>query len=179
MRVYLSKPDVEHVVRVAYQRQRFAEGAGLRSGDRAHSEIDCHVIGAMGEMAVSRLLGVTWRPNVGELHRPDIEAGGHPVEVRTRVLGGTGEDLAFIAKDKPNVGSIFVLAHVRYQSPRCLAHMVDVIGWCYGREGMRRRYWRDLARYRPHGVCFVPRRDLHTVEELLEMTREASHQRGA
>lgn len=87
-----------------------------------------HIGGAISEFAVARFLNLFWEPSIGAIETVDV---GGLVEVRMRLLPGTGGDLAMRPKDhdeKP-----YVLVHVYRERP----HQPEIIGWLLGREGKR------------------------------------------
>jgi hypothetical protein len=115
---------------------------------------------------VADLLGLSWSPTVGLLSEADIV--GTKIEVRSRWVPGTGADLGLFHHDKEKADRPFVLVHVmRPEASACF-----VKGWIFGREGLKRKYWRDLDRYKPHGACFIPPEELRDVTELIELRRK-------
>ena len=133
------------------QRRQYARSIGATSYYGRENEDDERV-GILGERAAARVVDSEWSPTIGILSAPDMKA---EVETRARRVPGEGLDLPLMQHDKRKINWPFVLTHVIEEG-----HKVWVMGWIIGRDGMKRRYWRDLARYKPHGICFVPPGDL-------------------
>lgn len=134
-------------------RQDYADGAGLRQyGNILDGGVDEHIVGALGEIAVAKLLRRRWVPQVGTLRGVDVDG---VVEVRTRRLPGFG-DLAIRPDDKND--KPYVLVHVNVQT-----EVIDIVGWLYGEEAKGKGPWCE-ARL----VWFVPP-PYRAVEELVRL----------
>lgn len=116
-------------------------------------------IGAIGEMAVAKMLGIYWS---GAFEVGALDVGR--VEVRTSCLGLTSGHLLLHRDDS----SKKIYVYVRMGASRVLA----VVGWIYGHEGKQRKFWDDKVGGRP--CFFVPERVLHPVKSL----RKAIEQEG-
>ena len=87
----------------------------------------CHIIGACGELAVAKSLGVYWLGVLGDFTVPDIG----PVQVRTTDCPGGS---LILHPDDPD-DAPFVLVVGQNACYR-------IVGWIYGREGKNERFWR-------------------------------------
>ena len=145
---------------------RDCRSRGARSEYGRHERVvDNHVIGDVGECAAAMALDLPWTK--GGYGASDV---GRSVEVRTRLLPGK-EDLILMRSDKPKINKYWVLCHV-FLNGTNISNTVHVVGWILGREGMKRHFWYDLQRYKPHGVCFVPPDSLNPIDDLREILSE-------
>ena len=108
---------------------RFLSSTAIQSRDEA---LAVAIEGAVGEVALAKLFGIPWRPNVGgDRRRPDV---GHCDARTTRHLGGR---LLLKPDDEMN-------------RPHCLivgtAPLLWFVGWIYGRDAMLPRFWRPERR---------------------------------
>lgn len=167
MIVHLSAADIEMCAEVGMRRQGYAVRAQLAELGRVTGRpLDNHVIGATGEFAVARALGLPWQHNVGTITAPDI---GRNIEVRTRLMPCAG-DLVLTHRDRDKKDRPYVLVHITMDPgvgrPR-LWPEAYVMGWIFGGDGIRRRFWRETERYKPHGACFVPVKHLQPLGRLM------------
>jgi len=110
---------------------------GLESDDNGWN---IHILGAMGEMAFSKAMGMYWCCGVNTFHAPDI---GQAIQVRTRSKRG----YELIVREADSSDDIFVL--VLGQCPT-----FDVVGWLYGWE-CKNEEWLKSYGNRP-SAYFVP-----------------------
>jgi len=157
----MDKPVNEHagwrIEVTADQRARALEKVALHGPyDRKQDEEES-LCEAICEVVVADILEI-----------PAIMLGGHVV-LRTRLIPAANSDLILLQGDKERADMPFVLAHaLKPEGSACF-----VKGWMYGREGLKRKYWRDLDEYKPHGACFIPPEELRDVADLvLELRRK-------
>jgi hypothetical protein len=140
----------------ADQRARALEKVALRGPYDPKQDEGQSLCEAICEVVVADLLDL-----------PVNMLGGHIV-LRTRLIPAANSDLILHQSDKDKAERPFVLAHaLKPEGSACF-----VKGWIYGREGLKRRYWRDLEEYKPHGACFIPPEELRDVAELIELRRK-------
>jgi hypothetical protein len=120
-----------------------------------------NIEGAAGEMAVAKLLGIYWRPIVGDHQADDVG----PYQVRTNI-SRKHADLCLREKDRDDRLYISVLSFV----PEFV-----ILGFISGADGKRCEYRRDGSPGRPQ--CFyVPRvalRDLDGLEAAQKLLEES------
>ena len=143
---------------VGAARQAYAESQDYENyGTSDAGEERNHVAGAISECAVAKHFNLPWKPHVGTTTGIDV---GGLIEVRTRIIPGTGTDLAIRPDDKDD--KPYVHTHV-YADNR-----VRLIGWLYskdGKHGNNGGVW-NAGR----AVWFVPPpyRSIAELEELLQ-----------
>ena len=148
--VELSKAETIYAVMVGGARQSAAARQGRRN-DAARPDADwqCHIEGALGELAVAKALGVFWAPNIGGYDYAGDVAGYH---VRATV-NPTGA-LIIHPKDPGEAPFVLVTGEPPY---------LHVRGWFYARDAKQTRYWRttdNRGRPLPLPAYFVPAGDL-------------------
>lgn len=153
MHVTLSHAEERLARHVALRRRVTSLRAGLspRYGPRGNLLV-LDRLGASGEVAAARALGLTYTPRLLAAGR---KGDVHGVEVRTR--SQEWHDLIVHPADAD-------------ERPFVLVVLVDpwrvwrVVGWLPGAEAKRERWWRDPAGGRP--AYFVPQRHLRPIETL-------------
>ena len=126
---------------IGMRRQVYAISHNLWHYGHEEEKFDSHVIGAMAEFAVARVLNLFWEANIGKIGGSDV---GGVVGVRMRRIPGVGTDLAIGPKDEDETP--YVLVH-GYRNGR-----MDLVGWLYGRAAKERKGpWCE-----PKNVWFVP-----------------------
>jgi hypothetical protein len=120
------------------------------------------IFSAMAEFVVAREFNLFWPDGVGRLDAGDV--GRHDIEVRCRVIGGSGLDIGF--KQTDDMDAPFVLVHADV-----LKFEFTMVGWMYGRDG-----W-ALGKENPSlpGVNFIspmvpPLRDMSELDALFART---------
>lgn len=119
---------------------------GSRQDQRLSSRWQFHIEGALGELAVAKLLNVFWSGNLGKLHVGDVGR----LEVRTR--SRDTYDLPVYAEDMDAACFVLVVG---------LAPRFRVVGWIRGEDAKRPEWWGDPANDRP--AFFVPQAALHSM----------------
>lgn len=156
MRVSLSLEEAKMAYAVAVDRQLDAMRRGLHgrhgAGEDLEISIGLHLIGAAGEIAVAKALGVYWPPSVGTFKAPDL---GSEVQVRTR----TNDKHDLIIRPEDSDDDFFVLAVGRLPVFR-------IVGWIYGAYA-KRECWIQMHGGRPPAF-FVPQSALTTINEPME-----------
>lgn len=125
-----------------------------RYGQASQRSYQDHIIGAMGEMVVSKVLDAWWR-GMFDFRGPDILDG---VQVRTTDgLGGR----RLVLHPEDNNDDIFV--HVRTDG---LGYF-EIVGWLFAKEGKRDEFWLD-----PKGnnryAFFVPNSKLRDMKSIVD-----------
>lgn len=127
------------------------DGRQLEAGRRDFG-IESHVLGAMGEFAVARLLDRNWEPLVGELDTTRGDVG------RVQVKSVTRRGLSLIVRPQDPKDAFYVLMLVSM-------HDAQVLGWLTGAEVKVAQFWREAG----HGVHatahFVPEENLRPWDE--------------
>lgn len=125
------------------------------------------IMGAIGEKAVSKYLGVYWSGNVGNYGAKDV-AG---YQVRATTLGARWGMILHPQVRPGGKGDhdadVFIAAHIDTSTYKT----VHLLGWCYGRQGKRQSFWRDdttiVKPPRKGGdAFFVPRDILQSMHTL-------------
>jgi hypothetical protein len=146
IRVRLTEKEQREAAQNGHDRQGQSIGAGLkdRYGASPEDGLGLHLLGALGERAAAKGLGIPWMPTVNTFKKPDVG----PYQVRT--ASRHYYDLRLHKRDADD--EIFLLVTEQ--------HGVYILqGWLWGREGKQQRYMKEYVRGRP--AYFVPRRDLH------------------
>jgi hypothetical protein len=113
-----------------------------------------NIIGACGEAAVAKYLGVYWDGAIGDFSAKDVGA------IQTRANGRENGDLILHHSD--NNEDVFILI-IAARLPT-----VNLAGWILGGEGKRLRFWREASPSRPgRPAFFVPQAALNPMEALL------------
>lgn len=152
MIVRLDWGEIYRAADVGLQRQI----ANLRRGrqDVAGAEDglgwEYHMIGAIGECAVAKALGIYWNGNMGNLGAADVA----DLEVRT---ADRSYKKLILRPDDPH-DSIFILALVH------ALPSVKLAGWIKGEDGML-AMWEQAPNGRPPAY-FVPQSSLYSMRDL-------------
>lgn len=120
----------------------------------AEAGLECHKLGAAGELAASKALGMPWERRINNFELPDL---GDNIDVKTRPSNPWKVDLQVRPKAKNH--RIFV--HV----VRLSEFEFRVHGWLYGHEAKRVSPFTD---HRPP-VYYTPIIDLRPLQDLLVM----------
>lgn len=152
MKIPLSEAETRRCVWVGTERQLAAIAQGRRSYFvTAAGELGVHIVGALGEYAVAKGLGLEfWEPNIGGNDRAAGDVAGWHVRATCRPPG------ELVVRDHDPHGGRFVLV---VGEPPCLT----IAGWIFGREAHRSE-WRRA----PHGwtpAWFVPASELRQWED--------------
>jgi len=113
-----------------------------------------HILGACGEIAVAKFLGVYSSLSINEFGKPDIHVNNVSIEVRHRA--STDHDLIVRRRDNPS--SVFVLT-------RGMPPSIQIVGWNIGREIMIDKYLNNHGGYGQ--AWFVPPSALLEMEDLV------------
>ena len=145
--ISLTKEDMEWADRIATNRQDEAVKAGKRDshGFNGIDGLNKHKLGAAGELAVAKALGVIWDATVNTYKAPDL---GECVQVRTR--SKHDYDMLVRANDKDD--EVFI--HVTGQPPNLIVH-----GWLYGKDAKQEK-WKQNYGNRP-SAYFIPTSELN------------------
>ena len=109
-----------------------------------------HILGAIGEQALARYLGVFWSGTIGTVHASADVGGCYQVRATERQSG------KLIAHDDDKDEQPFVLARV-------LLPDVHLVGWLWGHEAKQSKFWRTDV---PYPAFFAwPVRDIKTLPD--------------
>jgi hypothetical protein len=161
MRVTLSESEIFQAAMIGVMRQCFAIRArlnGAYGADEANAWSK-HIDGCMGEQAVSKFFNLHWDGTVGSLISKDVGR----FQVRATVY--SNGQLRVHPPDNDDDIFILVIGH-----PPTL----DVVGWCYGREGKLEKFWSDrFNNGRP--AFWVPPAELRPMEMLTTENDDDGH----
>lgn len=110
-----------------------------------------HVMGAVGELAASKVLGIPFSGSVDTFkEQPDLQ----DVEIRFR----SNAEWQLILRDNDSDTARYVLA--RGLPPGA----IEIVGWMYGKDGKRPEFKANHGNYRE--AYFVPDSMLRDIKEL-------------
>lgn len=149
--IRLSYADASWALDVGSRRHFKSVGRGDRDNMRAPAETSLpnHILGANGEVALSRIEGVPWRGGIDEGPRGDIGS----VHVRT----STDHDMALIHRPKDNKDAPFAL-----MTGDPGTRIFCARGWIMGYDARKPRY----AEGKPPPAWFVWQKDLLVISSL-------------
>ena len=119
--------------------------------NNAKSGWQASLMGACGEVAVAKWLGVYYDGALGNFKAADVG------EFQVRTNSWLNGDLILHPADKDDEKFILVLAH----NPPAYT----IYGWAYGREGKKPEFYRQLVEGRPKVYC-PPQRILRPMDTL-------------
>jgi hypothetical protein len=145
--VSLTMDDLRAAKAAGAERRRQDRAANLRESNGAPPEGGAKrdEVGAIGEMAVCRALGLPWN-GVGTMKGVDV---GLDIEVKS-----TDRDR----------GCLIIKPDQRFVLVTVAGGECRLRGWVYGREGMQDRFWAEKVEGRP--AWFVPQSALHPMSTL-------------
>ena len=135
-RIVLSPSEMYLATTVACMRMIediFANRSDRYGADKKNG-FQLHIMGAIGELAVAKFLGVFWNGNLGNLKAPDVGF----VQVRSR----SEQWHSLILHPADSDDDLFYLVTVQ-------DYVCDVVGYIRGRDGKHPSHWDDPARGRP------------------------------
>jgi hypothetical protein len=155
--VKLKRSEFLHAAKIGVTRQveNKINGRENLHGAGRGDEWRHHILGAVGEMAVAKYLGVYWNGNLGNLGAADVGS----LEVRSR--SETWHDLIL---HKPEEGDSPDALFINSIVSEDLFPSVRLDGWIRAEHGQKDKYWSDPAGGRP--AYFVPSGDLHPMGEI-------------
>ena len=153
--VTLSPVEMTLAANVAVLRQV----TNLRDGRRdAHGAGEggwqCHIEGALGELAVAKFLNVFWSGSLGNLGADDVGV------LQVRAAARDDSRLIVHAGDPDDRAFVLVVGR---------APQLTLVGWMLGSTAKQTRWIDDPVRRRgcaPRPAFFVPQTELHPVSEL-------------
>jgi hypothetical protein len=151
IRLVLSPSDVQLALAVAFERNEVAVAGGWRTKfDEQRNALWKHELGALGEVAVARWMGLEhWRPGVNTFHAPDIAP-----DIQVRARSCPIWDL-MLRTDDPTEHR-YVLTYVD------LPAVVTLVGWCGGAEHRTPERWGSPNVGEP--CWWIPYSDLNPME---------------
>lgn len=118
-------------------------------GQAKETSLDSHILGAIGELAAARVMGIYPGFTVNNFDGPDM---GKDIQIRA-----CREGRLIIAKhDKSDQKYVLVTGY---------APELDVVGWIWGGEAKSERWLFDPNNNRPPAY-FVPAEELHPIETI-------------
>ena len=118
-------------------------------GQAKETSLDSHILGAIGELAAARVMGIYPGFTVNNFTGPDM---GTDIQVRTSRRNA----LIVAPKDNKNERYVLVTGH---------APEMVVVGWMWGYEAMDPKWFFDPNNNRPPAY-FVPAEELHPIETI-------------
>jgi len=145
------------------KKKGYTEGNGLEHSEEAG--IKLAVNGAIAEWAVAKVLNLMPNFNIGNLDKLDV---GETIEVKS--IFYSHHKLIIRPKEEKKINDPFVLVHfphtIHPDRPPTKNLECILLGWCWGREGIKNEYWYDPKGNR--AAWFVPKRILHHDWEVLQ-----------
>ena len=117
-------------------------------------ELDKHIIGCIGELAVAKVLGVTWTGSV-DTFKTESDLSGN-IQVRHR----SNPNFDLIVRDNDKDDDAFVLS--RGLPPGA----IEIVGWIFGKDAKKEKWLKDYGNYN-RKAHFIPSEELHTIESLI------------
>lgn len=118
-------------------------------GQSKDTSLDSHIVGAMGEMAAAKAMGIYPGFTVNNFDGPDM---GKDIQIRA-----CREGRLIIAKhDKSDQKYVLVTGH---------APELNVVGWIWGGDAKSEQWLFDPKNNRPPAY-FVPSKELYPIEEI-------------
>jgi hypothetical protein len=143
-------------------REAIAQGKRDNHGLREEDRVDYHRVGAAGECAAAKALGVPWTRTINTFKLPDLSTN---IQVRTRPYkSGWAQDLQVRPGDKDAEIFVHVVQQVSLVQFR-------IHGWLYGQEAKRPSAWTRPDR--PNPVHYTRSGDLDTIQHLRRMLGSA------
>ena len=133
------------------ERHRLSANRKTTRGQPVETSLDSHTVGAYGEIATAKALGLYPGFTVNNFDGPDIEPN---IQVRSARKG------KLILTDRDNPFQIYVLV-------LGIAPDLDVAGWVWGYEGQDKKWLFDPNNNRPPAY-FVPAKVLRSIETIHE-----------
>lgn len=161
MQITLNENELEKALEIASLRNQSQRSANRPDGKVMASSIDADIMGAEGELAVSKALNLPWSGKW--LPIPLWDSWKHDgndvgkIEVRTTNYK-TGR-LILHHSDKDNSPYLLVIAN----KPE-----FRLAGWKWGKEGKNSSYWRKNV---PRPCYMVPQEKLDSIDSLLELIK--------
>jgi hypothetical protein len=138
---------------VAEARQRFATDRGRleRPHPDGQSGDQCHIEGAVAEVALAGATQFEYTGNLGDFTAADV---GH-LEIRT-----TDHPRGRLILQKRDAdAAVFLFARIWWQHPK--PPLVQLVGWIHGRDGKQPAYWWDAGQGPDRLAYYVPDHKLH------------------
>lgn len=114
---------------------------------RTDTSIERHVIGAIGEFALAKHLGVFWDPRIGQLDTKTGDVAGYQVRATTR------RGACLIVKPEDPEADRYCLVEVDLNPGQPYAHLK---GSLVGRDARQDQWWRPVGGGVHHAAWFVP-----------------------
>lgn len=164
----LSAEELEHASSVAAKRNESQRGADRADGKVMESSLRADLMGAEGELAVSKALSLPWDGEWLPIEVWDSwKLDGNDVgSLEVRTTDHENGRLILHPNDKDDVPYILVISTHRPQ--------YKLAGWMLARDGKQEKYWRNDV---PRPCFMVPQGSLRPMSELAQsrMDAEPSH----
>jgi hypothetical protein len=142
----LSEEEIQAGKRLGNRRYKESRKQGLKQSIKNYS-VEIDYLGAWGEIAVAKALGIEFIPTVNTFKAADI---GVNLQVRTT----DWPNGHLLVKDRDNDDHIYILC----RCPRF--PKFEIVGWCFGREAKNPDWLTDFGAYS------VPNNKLRSIETL-------------
>lgn len=145
--------DMEMRIAALLGVERHVQSASRKTtrGQAAETSLQSHIVGASGEIAVAKALGLYPGFTVNNFKEPDIEPN---IQVRSAIKGR----LILSDKDNPFQKYVFVLG---------FAPNLEVAGWVWGYDAQIKKWFLDPNNGRPPAY-FVPKEALKPISSINE-----------
>jgi hypothetical protein len=163
MLIKLLDSDLEYAKQVAAKRNNSQRNAHRGDGVVMASSIYADVIGAEGELAVSKGLGLPWDGEWLPIESWDTwKLDGHDVgQIEVRSTKHASGRLILHPNDKDFSPYVLVIST---NSPE-----FRLAGWCFGNEGKKSSYWRTNV---PKPCYMVPQERLYPMADLIKILKK-------
>lgn len=162
-KIELTPQELHHAAHLGLTRQYQAMVRGNRDSvweKPYHESLSAHVVGAMGEMAVAKYMGMWF--SFGEGTYKIYSDLANDIEVRTRTNG----EWSLLVRPNDSDTSIFVCCVIGSSAGEVVIH-----GWIEGKEAKKEEWSKDWGnRGRP--VYSVPKESLAHISELRNRYRD-------
>jgi hypothetical protein len=159
--VTLSDTEMVWPTKVGTDRHEAAKKANKRDSHKYKGSdedgLKIHILGAAGELAFAKSLGIVWDASINTWKKPDLCG---IVQVKT----ATHHTYSLLVRPDAKDGEIFVL--VTSENLR----EYQIHGWMIGKDIKRERWLRNPGERK--AAWFVPQSALHPYEDLLEVLME-------
>jgi hypothetical protein len=149
----ITNEDLVIVKETAHKRRSESIKKHLRN-DLFGSKKSYDFLGALGELALSKYLGIPYVPTVNTYKQPDV--AGYQVRTTTRPDG------CLIIRKKDRVEDVYVLVVAKECSE---GYDCDIIGWCRG-DLREDRFLRNPGDFVDGESWFIPQLYLNKMETL-------------
>lgn len=156
--VTLTDEEMLEVRRIGLLRNKEAYGMGLKDKRGPEDGENSHVVGAAGELAFAKCLGIDWPKAINTFKEPDFVIKRAPIQVRTKKLGSKTE-LIFRKADNPDHAYVLMV--------QTAPNTYRVAGWRTGQMVMKWGEYKNPGNLEP--AWFMDELLLNPIEKLVEV----------